>query len=331
MTLEKPISMMRVLLGGTYWLVAGTTFTLTFNATSLSFGVTYNLAIKPRTIYDISGNEVYMPSSFQYQALNCGSHGKLINSQCQCSNGFTGIDCSSCDFMYIPSPSGCTNDYCKTDFCGCKTQADSSCLPLGTCFVDSETQTPKCNCTSNYTGANCEGCNTNYHGQYPDCAIDLACPECVINHGECNVATGNCDCFEQFDGKRCEGCASGYDGENCDKVAGGGGAVAVIAVVVSIVVIGIAAFLLVKRYRLKKKLDPQSYVPLNLETIDDDKDEGEDDEADKKIESSDLFQPSAGDKFQPTASSILDSTADLSSLSTKKEKKNADTDKESLL
>jgi len=291
--------------------IQGTSFTLSFAAATLIPMVSYHLAAGANTIYDINNKEVYLPSSNQYQALSCGSYGKLVGSQCQCNDGFTGIDCSSCTFGYIPNPDGiCTNNFCQSGFCN----------SYGTCYVDQMSQTPKCNCSTSYNGSNCEKCADNYHG-YPSCAINAKCPECVINHGICNLDTGNCGCFDQFAGNTCEQCASGYVGENCEIVAGGGSVMAIVAVVIAITVIGVVAFLLVKRYRLKKKQDPQSYIPVTLETIDDKDDDEEnendkekqkindnDDETDKKMEISDLFQPTVGDKFKSTASTMLESS-----------------------
>jgi len=307
--------------------IQGTSFTLSFDAANLISTVSYHLAAKANTIYDINNKEVYLPSSNQYQALNCGSYGKLVGSQCQCNDGFTGIDCSSCTFGYIPSLDGiCTNNFCQSGFCN----------SFGTCYVDTISQTPKCNCSTSYNGSNCEKCADNYHG-YPSCAINAKCPECVINNGKCNLDTGMCDCFEQYAGNTCEKCASGYVGDNCERVAGGSGVGAIIAVVIAITVIGVVAFLLVKRYRLKKKQDPQSYVPVTLETIDDKDDDEEneddkekqknndnDDETDKKMEISDLFQPTVGDKFKSTASTMLESSDFSLSRTSKKDKKKKD-------
>jgi len=320
--------------------IQGTSFALSFDASTLIPIVSYHLAAGTSTIYDINNKEVYLPSSNQYQVLNCGPYGKLVGTQCQCNIGFTGIDCSSCTFEYIPSPDGtCTNNYCQSGFCNCKTQSNGTCIPLGTCYVDPASQSAKCNCSTNYGGLNCESCATNYHG-YPNCAADIKCPyTCVNNHGPgCNLDIGKCDCFEQFAGTTCQECASGYAGDNCERVAGGSGVIAIIAVVIALTVIGVVAFLLVKRYRLKKKHDPQSYIPVTLETIDDDKDDDEeneadkekqknndnDDETDKKMEVSDLFQPTVGDKFKSTASTMLESSDFSLSRSSKKDKKKKD-------
>ncbi len=167
--------------------------------------------------------------------VNCQNGGTCIEGDCECPEGFTGINCQTelqpdpCENITCENGGTCNdgNCDCQEGFTGtnCETVVDPcenvTCENGGTC------NDGNCDCQEGFTGANCETV-------VEDSCENVTCE----NGGTCNE--GTCDCPEGFTGTNCEtvvdpcetvicenggtcnegicDCPEGFTGENCETM-----------------------------------------------------------------------------------------------------------------
>ncbi|MDR0965893.1 MAG: hypothetical protein LBM75_05235 [Myxococcales bacterium] len=150
----------------------------------------------------------------------CGAHGTCDDSTdkplCSCEQGYIGVRCSICAVGYVSDGFGnCHEDAGQVD------EPDAG-SPPATCATaglscgngdcSDASGTPKCVCSTGYTGSSCNQCAAGYSG-YPNCSATPTCNAATTcsGHGSCN-ASGGCSCSTGYTGSSCNQCAAGYSG-----------------------------------------------------------------------------------------------------------------------
>ena len=152
--------------------------------------------------------------------------------KCNCTYGWTGVNCDLCDGAEICSSQGtcdsptsnCTcNEGWHGPHCSNCTQGVACNHGNGTCHNASGPGFPgTCSCNANYTGLNCEECNGDTfcsgHGTcktpaQPDCACEpgwnghdcSVCDSSVLcnGRGQCESVKGTCACEAGYTGASC--------------------------------------------------------------------------------------------------------------------------------
>ena len=170
----------------------------------------------------------------------------MTGFQCNCATGYTGTTCELCDVGYHTAngqPVSPTNE-CTIDTYGANNQfikctKTNPCLQGGTCSDDVDNG-PQCACTTGYTGATCELCDTGYHtanGQpvsaTNECTIDtypapthqfIKCTKTnpCLQGGQCAddpINGPQCTCAPGYTGATCENCDTGYHTVNGQPVS----------------------------------------------------------------------------------------------------------------
>jgi hypothetical protein len=146
-----------------------------------------------------------------------------IESSCTCDAGYAGTACQipckadgatgficSGHGLCFDGASGDGSCTCRRGYwgetCGleCPVGADTPCNNRGLCSQ----ATGLCNCTGNWTGANCDRCQPGYHGAD-------SCTQLCVN-GRTNGTT--CECSEFWAGLDCDLPCPGYVTSNCSDV-----------------------------------------------------------------------------------------------------------------
>ncbi|MBN2715007.1 MAG: hypothetical protein JXX14_04075, partial [Deltaproteobacteria bacterium] len=154
----------------------------------------------------------------------CGDHGTCVYSggvkSCQCDTLYTGTACLDCVTGYQDANS---DGECRPN---CTTAAANGldCGDNGHCVIDPAAGLAECECTGNFSGADCSACATGFHLVGGVCEPDEVCSSAVgpCVNGSCDVVAGliQCTCDPGYvrdaDGY-CTQCASGYhpDGDAC--------------------------------------------------------------------------------------------------------------------
>ncbi|MBU1070556.1 lamin tail domain-containing protein [Myxococcota bacterium] len=130
---------------------------------------------------------------------------------CDCNTGYAGGNCNRCDtdngYMDDPENAGeCILDACFGYDCG-----------NGTCALNGGT--PTCTCSTGYTGAACDACDTA-SGYVASIAITGTCvlnpclSQTCSNHGTCSQSdtdTAQCACATGYFGATCSTCDTAND------------------------------------------------------------------------------------------------------------------------
>ncbi len=146
----------------------------------------------------------------------CYGHGtcSLENNLpvCACDEGYAGGNCNRCDtdngYEDDPlNPGSCIQNACFGYDCG-----------HGTCAVTGGN--PTCTCSTGYTGAACDTCNTaaNYVASIAtpgNCVLNPCLGQTCTGHGTCSQSatdTASCACNAGYSGPLCASCdtANGY-------------------------------------------------------------------------------------------------------------------------
>ncbi|TNJ28378.1 High cysteine membrane protein [Giardia muris] len=150
----------------------------------------------------------------------CGGNGDCISSNidgsysCNCSIGYSGVNCSDCTAGYRLGEGRFLNR-CVRDLC----VGDPACDGNGTCVSSPLNGTYSCECNPGYTGVDCSGCSAGYRmGDDPfanRCVRDFCIddPSCS-NHGDCKFSqvdgTYSCECNPGYMGTLCTDCMLGF-------------------------------------------------------------------------------------------------------------------------
>lgn len=128
--------------------------------------------------------ETFIPC-FSYPCLNngtCENSNDYLNYTCTCPENFTGENCE------LPIPC----DFTDFEFFGNLNVGDP-CLNLGVCTNSINFLTYDCNCTSDYTGANCE--------TFIPCSVD-PCENSGTCYNFANYSSYSCGCNPDYTGYR---------------------------------------------------------------------------------------------------------------------------------
>ncbi|KAI7806992.1 N-acetylglucosamine-1-phosphodiester alpha-N-acetylglucosaminidase [Triplophysa rosa] len=117
------------------------------------------------------------------QLEDCSGHGRCIDGQCECQQGWSGP--------------GCANLTCQSPECG----------DHGICTENG------CVCDSGWRGLNCsQVCESGFYGD--GCNQSCKC----ANGGSCDPVHGQCTCRSGFHGDSCkQECLFGFYGLNCEQ------------------------------------------------------------------------------------------------------------------
>ncbi|EGC36415.1 hypothetical protein DICPUDRAFT_54646 [Dictyostelium purpureum] len=233
----------------------GTKWSLNFSSATLSPDTTHILSLAPNQIFDSDKNPSILPPQHVYNFIDtsCSNNGGFKNDKCECSTGYGGVDCYYCNNGYYninkgSGPPVCVSQTCKIDTCNCDPNISGTCISLGKCMIDQETDTAYCICAKQYNGTTCNTCANGYQN-YPQCTPHFECGGC--GEGTCDYTLGQCKCPSNFEGPNCSECASGYHGKDCAK--NGSGAIIALEVIATLVavsiVIGVGIWYVRTRYR----------------------------------------------------------------------------------
>lgn len=153
---------------------------------------------------------------------NCNGRGSCngFNGICFCGSNFDpATGCATCASGYYLDGENCKESKVCSPACGSGGYCDPA---VGKCVCDTENMDNTCKqCTGNGKFGPfpvCNQCNTGYHGNYPDCKVNVPCsdPSCS-GKGTCNLDTGKCICDHLNWNQDCSGCIneyhSGYPGD----------------------------------------------------------------------------------------------------------------------
>eukprot|EP01012_Entosiphon_sulcatum_P008570 TRINITY_DN14698_c0_g1_i1.p1 TRINITY_DN14698_c0_g1~~TRINITY_DN14698_c0_g1_i1.p1 ORF type:complete len:4384 (-),score=244.51 TRINITY_DN14698_c0_g1_i1:47-12031(-) len=145
------------------------------------------------------------PSS---NGTQCSGHGRCQSgfATCECDDGWSGSVCDRCASARwgVQCQFSCPGGTCEP------------CSGRGICSAG-RTGTGKCTCNGQYSGLNCETCNTGIYGR----SCDQVCPGGAVpctGHGNCSdgiSGTGGCTCNTGWSGSACAQCQTGYFGISC--------------------------------------------------------------------------------------------------------------------
>ena len=143
-------------------------------------------------------------------ATNCNSHassvsGNLVDGcSCTCSTGYTGATCDACATNY-GGPS------CEPLVC----TVDEDCNSHATSVSGTRVSGCTCTCSTEFNGATCEKCATNYD-YYPNCSA-IPCTSAADCSGHAASVSGTlisgctCTCATGYTGPKCDSCATHYE------------------------------------------------------------------------------------------------------------------------
>ena len=143
-------------------------------------------------------------------ATNCNSHassvsGNLVDGcSCTCSTGYTGATCDACATNY-GGPS------CEPLVC----TVDEDCNSHATSVSGTRVSGCTCTCSTEFNGATCEKCATNYD-YYPNCSA-IPCTSAADCNGHAASVSGTlisgctCTCATGYTGLTCDSCATHYE------------------------------------------------------------------------------------------------------------------------
>nr|XP_047138332.1 laminin subunit alpha [Hydra vulgaris] len=130
----------------------------------------------------------------------CSEQGSITNrcnpttGQCQCRQGFKGMNCNECVMSSASFPDCLLSVKCNCDKVG---SLSNSCHP----------STKQCLCRQGFRGRICNECAVS-NASFPDCQSSIKCKcskDGSINN-ICNPLTGQCQCRQGFKGKTCDEC-----------------------------------------------------------------------------------------------------------------------------
>ncbi|GMS78173.1 hypothetical protein PENTCL1PPCAC_348, partial [Pristionchus entomophagus] len=131
---------------------------------------------------------------------DCSSHGVCVGKDaCECADGWSGPKCD----QPACSPDSCKHGSCEGARCKCDQgwSGPSCSFPLcsSNCSLNGICASPDtCSCFPDFTGANCEKCNSD--------ACKLCDVPCV--NGQCDSTGQVCICAQGWTGASCDVCSS---------------------------------------------------------------------------------------------------------------------------
>lgn len=135
---------------------------------------------------------------YDYGGEQCNGHGsKNLLGQCECNEGYGGIECDTCSSGYSGYPD------CAESGPGC---VGVNCNEHGKCLESIK----GCSCYTGYAGEFCTECEQGYDG-YPDCIFKLCTPGTVACRGQVIVVCNELG-SDFVDQETCSG-----DGISCFK------------------------------------------------------------------------------------------------------------------
>jgi len=176
------------------------------------------------TGYHTSGLECLADLCTKDDCLYGSCKDPKTSSDCLCTAGYAGLDCSECAENYHwdnlvcvaddPSLNPCLPNPCKNE---------GSCRVVGesfACACDYHFMGDTCeDCAAGFAGDDCQSCAEGYHVEADECVQNSPCNPDPCAHGDCSESGGNaiCDCDTGYEGLFCDRCEKGYvmDGLVC--------------------------------------------------------------------------------------------------------------------